>query len=414
MDHNTLSAITLGVSAPWQVVRSGLEVGGAEIKFLYAEIEVQPGAQMPCSPCGELCPFYDHEVKRWRHLNSWQHPTYLSARLQRPQHQVKQVRVPRARPDSGFTLLFSAYVIALVREMPVAAVANLVAEHDTRLWRVVRYYVGQTHDRQDWGKVRVVAVDDTATRKGHRYATIMVELDPQQTQPARLLFMTPERTAASFGEFAAAMPAHGAKPDQMRLAAIDMSAAHHKGLREHLLKAEIVFDRFHVMQLAGRAVDEVRKQFQRGGVSLKGALWALRGNVSRLSQAQLQLRHDICARQKELGRAMALRESLQDNWQWRSATGAELHLTAWCSWVVLSRLASFKQLVQTLKRHWQGILAYCPHRITSAAIESINSIIQTARRRARGFRKFDNLKAICYWMADRLDLQTPSAFTHPA
>jgi len=417
MDQNTLFAMALGLSAPWQVVRSGLEEGGAESKFLYVDMEVEPGAQLPCPLCGELCPLYDHEVKRWRHLNFWQHPTYLSARVPRvqcPQHQVKQVSVPWARPESGFTLMFEAFVMALVREMPVAAVANLVAEHDTRLWRVVRHYVGRAHDRQDWGEVRAVAIDDTATRKGHRYATVVVEIDPQQTQPARLLFMTPERTAASVGEFAAAMPAHGAKPDQIRLAAIDMSAAYQKGLREHLPKAEIVFDRFHVMQLAGKAVDEVRKQLQREGVTLKGALWALRGNASRLSQAQLQLRHDICARHKELGRAMALRESLQDTWQWPSATGAELHLTAWCSWAVRSRLAAFKQLAQTLKRHWDGILAYYPHRITSAAIESINSIIQTARRRARGFRNFDNLKAICYWMAGRLDLQIPSAFTHPA
>jgi len=81
---------------------------------------------------------------------------------------------------------------------------------------------------------------------------------------------------------------------------------------------------------------------------------------------------------------------------------------------VLSRFADFKQLVQALKRHWDGILAYYPNRITSAAIEFINSIIQTARCLARGFRNFDNLKTICYWMAGRLDLQIPSAFTHPA
>lgn len=309
MDQNTLFAMALGLSAPWQVVRSGLEEGGAESKFLYVDMEVEPGAQLPCPLCGELCPLYDHEVKRWRHLNFWQHPTYLSARVPRvqcPQHQVKQVSVPWARPESGFTLMFEAFVMALVREMPVAAVANLVAEHDTRLWRVVRHYVGRAHDRQDWGEVRAVAVDDTATRKGHRYATVVVEIDPQQTQPARLLFMTPERTAASVGEFAAAMPAHGAKPDQIRLAAIDMSAAYQKGLREHLPKAEIVFDRFHVMQLAGKAVDEVRKQLQREGVTLKGALWALRGNASRLSQAQLQLRHGT-AREPPRHLAMAQR-----------------------------------------------------------------------------------------------------------
>ena len=417
MDQNTLFSLALGLASPWKVVRSGLEDGGAESKFLYVDIEVEAGAQMPCPVCAQPCPLYDHEVKRWRHLNFWQHPTYLSARVPRvqcPQHQVKQVSVPWARPESGFTLLFEAFVMALVREMPVSAVAELTAEHDTRLWRIVRHYVARAHERQDWSAVQAVAVDDTATRKGHRYATVVVEIDPQQEQPARLLFMTPERTAASVGQFVAAMPAHGAQSEQVQLAAIDMSAAYQKGVREHLPKAQIVFDRFHVMQLAGKALDEVRKQLQNEGAQMKGALWALRGNESRLNQAQLQLRHDLCARHQELGRAMALRENLQDTWEWPGAASAEIHLKAWCSWAVRSRLAPFKKLAQTLKSHWDGILAYYPHRITSAAIESINSIIQTARRRARGFRNFENLKAICYWMAGHLDLQIPPAFTHPS
>ena len=226
--------------------------------------------------------------------------------------------------------------------------------------------------------------------------------------------MTPERTAARVGQFVAAMPAHGARPAQVQLAAIDLSAAYQKGVRENLPKAQIVFDRFHVMPLAGQALAEVRKPLQHEGAPMKGALWAWRGEESRLSQAQLQLRHDLCARHQELGRAMALRENLQDTWEWPGAASAGIHLKAWCSWAVRSRLAPFKQLAQTLKSHWDGILAYYPHRITSAAIESINSIIQTARRRTRGFRNFENLKAICYWMAGRLDLQIPSAFTHPS
>ena len=108
--------------------------------------------------------------------------------------------------------MFEAFVMALAREMPVAAVAELVAEHDTRLWRVVRHYVGQAHGRQDWSGVLAVSIDETATRKGHRYATVVVEIDPQKERRARLLFMTPERTAASVGQFVEAMPAHGANP----------------------------------------------------------------------------------------------------------------------------------------------------------------------------------------------------------
>lgn len=416
MNQNMLFAAGLGLSAPWKVVRSGLEDGGEGSKFLSVDIEVEPGSRMPCPCCGTPCALYDHEVKRWRHLNFWQHFTYLSARVPRvecPEHGVRQVAVPWARPESGFTVMFEAFVMALAREMPVAAVAGLVAEHDTRLWRVVRHYVGQAHGRQDWSGLEAVSIDETATRKGHRYATVVVEIDPDKEQPARLLFMTPERSAASVGQFVEAMPGHGARAGQVQMAAIDMSAAYQKGVSEHLPEARMVFDRFHVMQLAGHALDEVRKHLQREGADVKGALWALRGNESRLSQEQLRLRQDLCARHKELGRAMALRENLQDTWAWPGAVSAGFHLKAWCSWAVRSRLAPFKKLAQTIKSHWEGILAYFPHRITSAAIESINGIIQTARRRARGFRNFENLQAISYWMAGHLNLQIPSAFTHP-
>src|SRR6187431_1946336 len=190
MDQNDLFALALGLSAPWKVVRSGFEEAGEQSKFLYVDLEVEVGAQMPCPVCGQPCPLYDHEVKRWRHMNFWQHPTYLSARVPRvqcPHHQIKQVSVPWARPESGFTLMFEAFVMALAREMPVAAVAALVAEHDTRLWRIVRHYVAQAHEQQDWSGIDAVAIDETATRKGHRYATVAVRIDARQEQPARLL-----------------------------------------------------------------------------------------------------------------------------------------------------------------------------------------------------------------------------------
>jgi transposase len=416
MDQNDLFSIGLGLAAPWKVVRSGLEDGGAGSKFLYVDIDFELGNKFPCPTCGKPCAVYDSEVKRWRHMNFWQHATFLSARVPRiecPEHKVRQVGVPWARPESGFTLMFEALIMALVREMPVAAVGALVGEHDTRLWRIVRHYVDKAHAAQDWSEIAAVAIDETATRKGHRYATVVVELDLEIKREARLLFMTPERTAASVGQFAEAMNAHGASAPQVLVAAIDMSPAYQKGVAEHLPEAKVVFDRFHVMKLAGETVDAVRKQLRAQGVDLKGAMWALRGNWENLRQEQRELRLELCARHKALGRAVALRESLQDTWQWPGSASAELHLKGWCSWAARSRLAPFQKLAQTIKAHWDGILAFYPNHITSAAIEAINGIIQTARRRARGFRNFLNLQAICYWMAGRLHLSIPSPFAHP-
>jgi transposase len=416
MDQNNLFAVGLGLSAPWKVVRSGLEEASEQGKVLYVDIDFEDGEKFPCPICGRRCSVYDSEVKQWRHMNFWQHATYLSARVPRvecPEHKVKQVEVPWARPQSGFTLMFEALIMALAREMPVAAIGALVGEHDTRMWRIVRHYVGRAHAAQDWSTIQAVAIDETATRKGHRYATVVVEVDLSAENPARLLFMTPDRTAGSVGEFVQEMPAHAASPPQVRIAAIDMSAAYQKGVTDYLPSAQVVFDRFHVMKLAGEAVDGVRKELRAQGLDLKGAMWALRGNWENLKQEQRELRLELCARHKALARAVALRESLQETWQWPGPMSAELHLKGWCAWASRSRLAPFQKLAKTIKNHWQGILAFFPHRVTSAAIEAINGIIQTARRRARGFRNFQNLKAIAYWMAGRLDLQIPSPFAHP-
>lgn len=87
-------------------------------------------------------------------------------------------------------------------------------------------------------------------------------------------------------------------------------------------------------------------------------------------------------------------------------TAAE-HLRQWCSWASRSRLEPFKHLSKTIKEHWDGILGFFPDRITSAAIEAINGVIQTARRRARGYRNFANFRAISYWMGGDLDLELP-------
>jgi transposase len=416
MNSNELFSVGLGLNAPWKVVRSGFEESGDSGKFLYVDIDFEEGRKFPCPSCQRPCAVYDSEVKRWRHMNFWQHATYLSARVPRidcPEHQVRQVNVPWARAESGFTLLFEAFVLALAQEMPVSAVAELVCEHDTRLWRIVHHHVGQAHAAQDWSAVTAVAIDETATRKGHRYATVAVELDLKGAEPARLLFMTPERTAESVGEFAAAMAAHGARPEQVQVVAMDMSPAYQKGAAEHFPAAQVSFDPFHVMKLAGEAVDGVRKQLRAQGADLKGALWALRGNWENLRADQRQLRVELCRKHKALGRALALRESLQETWKWPGPASAAMHLKGWCSWAVRSRLAPFRALAKTIKNHWDGILAFYPNHITSAAIEAINGIIQTARRRARGFRNFLNLQAICYWMAGRLDLHLPSPFTHP-
>src|SRR5436309_12609896 len=126
----------LGLQEPWRVVDVRFD---AEQRRLDLRIDFPKGSRFACPQCGrEGCPVHDTELKTWRHLNFFEHQAYLTARVPRvlcPEDEVKQVEVPWARERSGFTLLFEALVMALVKEMPVAAVSGLVGETDMRIWR---------------------------------------------------------------------------------------------------------------------------------------------------------------------------------------------------------------------------------------------------------------------------------------
>ena len=131
MDANALFTLALGLSSPWEVKEL---VFTAESRRLDIRIDFPRGSSFPCPECGEPSKVHDTEEKSWRHLDFFQHSAYLTARVPRcrcDQHGVKQVEVPWARPGSGFTLLFEALLMALMREMPVKAVARIVGEHDT-------------------------------------------------------------------------------------------------------------------------------------------------------------------------------------------------------------------------------------------------------------------------------------------
>src|SRR4030088_2628502 len=119
------------------------------------------------------------------------------------------------------------------------------------------------------------------------------------------------RGVHGLGAFAEALRLHGGEPSPIQALPSDMSASYMKGATHCFPQASIVFDKFHVMVLAGEALDKVRLQLQREGAELKGAMWSLRGNAWNLTQNRQAQRKDLCRQYTQLGRAMSLRETLQ-------------------------------------------------------------------------------------------------------
>ena len=401
MDTKELFTMALQLTPEWKVTECRLD---REARRLTLKLDFQAGSKFSAPGASHqlLCPVHDTVEKTWRHLDFFQYQTELVARVPRvetPEGKVVQVEVPWARAGSGFTLMFEAWAMLLCAEMPVQEAGRLLGESDTRLWRLVAHYVEAAQSQRDWSQVRRILLDETSARRGHRYVTNVVDADTRE-----LLFMTEGRESAAVAAFVEELRAHGGTPEQIELVSMDMSPAYRKGVQLYLPAARIVFDHFHLMQMAGRALDEVRKEVRREGADLAGALWALRGNQWTRTEEQSALRQQLCAQYPKLGRAMMLRESLQDI----LAGEDPASLRWWVTRARRARLEPFRKLADSIMEHWDGIVAFLETRVTNGVIEAINGLLQLAKRLARGFRSFRNFRLMALLKAGRLQLQLPS------
>jgi transposase len=401
MDAKDLFTLALQLTPEWKVTDCQLDQAARRLTL---KLDFQAGSKF-CVPGAShqlLCAVHDTVEKTWRHLDFFQYQTELVARVPRvktPEGKVVQVEVPWARPGSGFTLMFEAWAMLLCAEMPVQEAGRLLGEEDTRLWRLVAHYVEAAQARRSWAKVRRIMIDETSARRGHRYVTSVVDAETRE-----LLFLTEGRESETLEVFVQELRAHGGVPEQIELVAMDMSPAYRKGVRQSLPKARVVFDRYHLMQMAGQALDEVRKQLRREGAELQGELWAIRGNSWTRSEEQLVRRQQLCQQYPKLGRAMMLREALQD-----VLAGEDPSALRW--WVTRARrarLGPFRKLADSIMEHWDGVVAFLETRVTNGAIEAINGLLQLAKRMARGFRSFRNFRLMALLKAGRLQLQLPS------
>ncbi|MCA1698830.1 MAG: ISL3 family transposase, partial [Actinobacteria bacterium] len=370
----------LGLQAPWRVTDCTFEQRRLELR-----IDFQKGARFACPECAkDGCPVHDSETKTWRHLDFFEHEAYLTARVPRvvcAEHGVHLVALPWARAQSGFTLLFEALVMALAKQMPIAALAHLVEEHDTRIWRIVHHYVDEARARQDLSGVRRLGVDETSFRRGQDYVTVFADIDR-----AAAIYVTPGRDAGTYEQFVDDLCRHGGEPGQIAEVCQDLSEAFLSGALEHLPDAEITFDRYHVKAQLTRAVDLVRRaERAEHGDLLKRSRYLWLRNPTNLSAGQRDRLDELL--RHPLKTARAYRWMLKfDHVYELPADEAEHYLRAWCRGAKRSRLGPIIDFARMVEEYWLGIVRWFESRITNGLLEGLNSLVQAAKRRARGYR----------------------------
>ena len=404
MRDNDLFQLALGITSPWFVASSASD--GAK-KRLDIGVDFKAGSRFACPDCNaDGCPVHDTAEKTWRHLDFFRHQAFLTARVPRitcATCGVRQAGVPWARKGSGFSLLFEALAMTLVTHMPVAAAARLVGCHDTRLWRIVFHYVAAAVARMDLATLRRVCIDETAAKRGHDYISIFVDIDQR-----RVVFTTDGRDADTIRQFADHIDAHNSDASRIKEVCIDMSGPFIKGVTENLTEAEITFDKFHVMKMLGDAVDKTRRDEAKARPELKGSRYVWLKNEDNLS---VNGREQLAALSKlhlKTARAYQLRCTFQEVYSQPTRGWGELMLEKWVDWAIRSRIEPIKAVARTIRRHRDGILAWFDSRIANGLIEGINSLVQAAKAKARGYRNRETLKAMTYLIAGKLDLKLPT------
>jgi transposase len=386
----------LGLDKYWLVTKS--EFNPSE-KRLDIFLDFVPGTLFPCPECAGVSKVHDTVEKTWRHLNFFQHEAYLHARVPRircEDHGVKLVDVPWARKHCGFTLLFEAMILAMANQMPINAIAAMVNETDKRLWRILEHYIKRDLEQQNLSTVTKVGVDETSTKRGHCYVSLFVDMDT-----GRVIYVADGKDSSTLEAFKTHLIEHKGDPEKISEFSCDMSPAFISGIAQHFSNAKITFDKFHVIKLLNKAIDDVRREERITEVGLKSSRYLWLMNPQNLSSKQRRKLESLSSLKLKTARAYRMKLVFQDVFKYDDRFG-EYALRKWYNWAVRSRLDPIKAFAKMLKEHWNGIVHWFKSGLTNGILEGLNSLVQAAKARARGYRSVHNFKLIIYMIAGKM------------
>jgi len=357
---------------------------------------------------------YDTTNKTWRHLNFFQYQCLLHAwvpRVDLGNGKFRQVQTPWEGHAAGFTLLFEALILELVKVMPVHNACELFDINDNKVWTMIRAYTTKARAEEDYSGVEVVGFDETSICKGHEYISLCVDLIEKKT-----IFVTEGKDNKVIADFVKDLLAHKGLPENIKQVSCDMSPAFIKGVEENLLEADIVFDRFHVTKVINEAVDKVRRSEVANNPILRSSRYIFLKNGENLTEYQKQRLEGIRLSGLNLKtmKALMIREAFQQIYQAPSIELFEQLLRKWYFWATHSRIEPIKEAAYTIQRHWDGVVNWIYYKISNGILEGFNSIFQAAKAKARGYTRTDTIKAIIYLLTGKLDFSkiNPYYVTH--
>jgi transposase len=354
----------------------------------------------------------DHESV-WRHLDLGVWRLEIRATLRRlrcPVHGAHVEGVPFARQGAGFTRDFEDLVAWLAAKADRTAICRLVRIDWQTVGRIVGRVAGEQLDKRRLDGLFDIGIDEIAWRGGHRYLTLVTD-----HHAGKIVWGAEGRSAKVADGFYAELGQE--RCEQLRAVSLDMGAGYAKSTREHAPQATICIDPFHVVQLATRALDEVRRDYwnelRRAGdhdaaKRFKGARWVLLKNPADHTDEQAKMLRRLRNAGGDVWRALTFKEAI------RAIFAPELDLDDVAALIdrlvnraSRSRLRPFVRLAKTIGKHHDGILAAIGLGINNARVEALNNKARLITRRAYGFHSARAALALIHLSCGPITLTLP-------
>jgi transposase len=334
--------------------------------------------------------------RRFRSLPIGLKPVWITLAIQRVWcltcNVIRQVHLGFADPRFGYTKTFERYALELCRHMTILDVARHLGVSWDVIKNIQRRYLKKRFFRPKLKKLKRLAIDEITIGKGHRYLTIVLDLDT-----GAVVFVGDGKGAEALEPFWKRL--NRSKP-KIEAVAIDMSPAYIGAVTEKLPGAVIVFDHFHVIKLYNDRLSEFRRQLYHQVTAskqkkvIKGTRWLLLKNPENLDPQRDE--HQRLQQALELNQPLAtayyMKEDLRCLWSQKSQKDAEIFLDDWIARAKSSRIEMLEKFADTLIAHRDGILSYYRYPISTGPLEGTNNKIKTMKRQAYGFRDMEFFK----------------------
>lgn len=310
---------------------------------------------------------------------------YSLRRLDCPSCGVRSERVPFADPKARVTRRLRQQIGLDCQSMPTshAAVRHRVSWGKAR--RAEKAFLTEWDESRPKRRSRHLGADEIHRGKGQRFWTVLSDL-----VHGEVIGLARDRKQESLaGLIENCLDAR--QKAAVQAVCVDMHRPFLNAIEDKLPHAAIVFDKFHVLQHAADAVDEVRRnEFFRAGPVMReygrGKRWLLLRRWRNVRGSKRQQLRELFAHNRRLFKAYVLREELDHLWTYKTVRGVTDFFVGWLRSLRWQRLPEMAKLGTFLLRHIRGIFAYCEHHVRFGVVESVNTTIKSVLRRARGMR----------------------------